>query len=123
MNYGNQRDHKLLDRKALREFLLTLAACHVVASPGHQPRTEHLTLLERLSESELERKWLRMLDSGNLRLPTKAQYLIESCHTRPDFLYEDALVAIYVDGPPHDFPDRQQRDSLQPNEWRILAIR
>jgi very-short-patch-repair endonuclease len=121
MNYGNQRDHKLLDRKALREFLVTLAGCHVAASPGHQPRTEHLTLLERLSESELERKWLRMLDTGNLHLPTKAQCLIESCHTRPDFLYDDALVAIYVDGPPHDFPDRQQRDRMASDRMEDLG--
>ncbi|MGI8962567.1 MAG: helicase-related protein [Bryobacteraceae bacterium] len=112
MNYGNQRDHKLLDRKALREFLLILSACHVVASPGHQPRIEHLAFLERVSESELERKWLRILDAGNLRLPTKAQCLIAACQTRPDFLYDDSLVAIYVDGPPHDFPDRQERDRL-----------
>ncbi len=111
MNYGNQRDHKLLDRKALRDFLLNLASCRCRASPAHQPRTEHLALLERLCESELERKWLRMLNAKNLRLPMKAQVLIESCQTRPDFLYEEALVAVYVDGPPHDFPDRQQRDA------------
>lgn len=112
MNYGNQRDHKLLDRKALRDFLLILASSRVVASPGHQPRIEHFTFLERLCESELERRWLRTLDGANLRLPTKAQVLIEACQTRPDFLYEDSLVAVYIDGPPHDFPDRQERDRI-----------
>jgi very-short-patch-repair endonuclease len=121
MNYGNQRDHKLLDRKALREFLFTLASCHVVVSPGGQPRIEHFALLERLCESELERTWLRMLNSENLRLPTKAQVLIEACQTRPDFLYDDALVAVYVDGPPHDFPDRQQRDKITTDRMEDLG--
>jgi 3-hydroxyacyl-CoA dehydrogenase len=27
--------------------------------------------------------------------------------------YEDSKAAIYVDGPPHDYPDRQQRDAVQ----------
>jgi ATP-dependent helicase YprA (DUF1998 family)/very-short-patch-repair endonuclease len=121
MNYGNQRDHKLLDRKALCQFLLTLAACRVMASPGRQPRAEHVAQLERFCESELEREWLRMLELGNLHLPTKAQFLIEACQTRPDFLYDDALVAIYVDGPPHDFPDRQQRDRLATDRMEDLG--
>jgi ATP-dependent helicase YprA (DUF1998 family)/very-short-patch-repair endonuclease len=113
MHYGNQRDHKLLDRKAVRDLLLLLATCHVVASPAHQLRSEHLAQMERQAGSELERRWLRLLESQNLRLPTKAQPLIEACSTRPDFLYEDSLVAIYVDGPPHDYPERQQRDRVQ----------
>jgi len=62
---------------------------------------------------QLERKWLRNLDALNLRLPTKAQPRVNDCDTRPDFLYEDSLVAVYVDGPPHDFPDRQQRDKVR----------
>jgi very-short-patch-repair endonuclease len=30
--------------------------------------------------------------------------------SRPDFLYDDARVAIYVDGPHHKYPARQNRD-------------
>lgn len=121
MNYGNQRDHKLLDRKTLRDFLLGVAGSRVASSPAQQPRAEHFESLARLCDSELERKWLRMLEAGNLRLPSRAQLLIEACQTRPDFLYDDALVAVYVDGPPHDFPDRQHRDRLATERMEDLG--
>jgi very-short-patch-repair endonuclease len=113
MSYGNQSDHKLLDRQQIKELLITLASSRVTASPAHQPRKEHVAELNNLADSELERQWLRFLEKQNLRLPTKGQLLIETCKTRPDFLYEDSLTAIYVDGPPHKFEDRQRRDRLQ----------
>jgi very-short-patch-repair endonuclease len=113
MSYGNQGDHKLLDRQLIRELLLCLADSRVSASPAHQPRGEHIAELTRLADSELERSWLRFLEQQNLRLPGKAQQLIEDCSTRPDFLYDDSLTAIYVDGPAHSFADRQERDRLQ----------
>ena len=47
------------------------------------------------------------------RLPSKAQPLIESCRTRPDFLYEEAMAAIYIDGLHHQYPERQARDLAQ----------
>jgi len=113
MSYGNQGDHKLLDRQLIRELLQILANSHVSASPAQQPRKEHIVQLSRLAGSELERRWLRFLEQNNLRLPSKAQLLIESCKTRPDFLYDDSVTAIYVDGPPHSFADRQERDRIQ----------
>jgi ATP-dependent helicase YprA (DUF1998 family)/very-short-patch-repair endonuclease len=113
MSYGNQGDHKLLDRQLIRGLLQILASSHVSASPAQQPRKEHIVQLSRLAGSELERRWLRFLEQNNLRLPSKAQLLIESCKTRPDFLYDDSVTAIYVDGPPHSFADRQERDRIQ----------
>jgi very-short-patch-repair endonuclease len=54
------------------------------------------------------------LEASNLRLPTRAQALIEACHTRPDFLYDgDYGVAVYVDGPVHRYPERQRRDAAR----------
>ena len=38
---------------------------------------------------------------------------MESYHTRPDFFYEREHAAIYVDGPHHLYPERQQRDRVQ----------
>ena len=35
---------------------------------------------------------------------------MDTCKTRPDFLYEDLYTLIYVDGPVHEFPDRKERD-------------
>jgi len=53
---------------------------------------------------------LDFLELHNLRLPDAAQKLIEACNTRPDFLYTDQSVAIYIDGPDHDLPDIAARD-------------
>jgi ATP-dependent helicase YprA (DUF1998 family)/very-short-patch-repair endonuclease len=115
MSYVNQRDHSLLDRHAIRQLLQNLTSAAVFASPTEAPRAKHLELLLARAGSELERRWLRHLNAQGCRLPTHSQMLIEECATRPDFLYLDnrAKAAIYIDGPPHDFPDRHKRDQAQ----------
>jgi very-short-patch-repair endonuclease len=110
MTYGNQRDHELLDRQTIKETLLALTRCQVLASPATCTFAEHLATLREQAGSGLERGWLDYLVQRGLHLPTAAQKFISRIGTRPDFFYEKQKVAIYVDGPPHDFPDRQQRD-------------
>jgi len=111
LTYYNQRDHRLLDRQAIYDILWALARSHVEAGPAEQPRSDHLQRLLRLADSELERDWLRYLDAHGHRLPSRTQYLIATCGTRPDFYYEDHQAAIYIDGHFHDYPERQQRDA------------
>lgn len=126
MSYSNQRDHQLLDRKRLRDYLLRLAKATVKGSPALRPRGEHLEWLKKQSGSTLETQWLDFLEEHNLRLPSHAQTMIEKCRTRPDFLYEKYRAAIYVDGPHHEFPDRKERDQQQTEtmeNYRYLVIR
>ena len=111
MNYRNQRDHALLDRFAVRDALLALAQATVDASPAAAPRTDHRAALGRLAGSTLEQSWLDFLDARGLRLPSDAQPLLQDHGTRPDFAYADDHVLVYVDGPPHDYPERQRRDA------------
>jgi hypothetical protein len=111
MSYTNQMDHELLDRQLIRGALLQLANSTLKASPGPATREEHLRALTALCESDLEHDWLDFLEAHNLRLPDVAQRHIEPCHTRPDFLYSDHSVAVYVDGPAHDQPDVAARDA------------
>jgi len=113
MNYYNQRDHKLLDRHAIRELLLLLSQARVVSAPVGLSRAEHLQQLMRLAGSELERTWLHYLDARGHNLPSHAQKLVEACGTRPDFLYDKDHAAIYIDGPHHRYPERQARDETQ----------
>jgi len=113
MSYYNQREHALLDRQSVRELLLHLARAHTMSSPTPEPRATHLEHLLRQTGSELERRWLHWLDTYGYRLPDRAQVFVEACQTRPDFLYEDYQAAIYIDGPPHDYADRQARDLQQ----------
>jgi very-short-patch-repair endonuclease len=113
MSYYNQREHTHLDRQSVRELLLHLTRAHTISSPTPEPRATYLEQLLRQASSELERRWLRWLDTYGYRLPDRAQVFVESCQTRPDFLYEDYQAAIYIDGSPHDYVDRQARDRQQ----------
>lgn len=114
LSYSNQPDHKLLDRFKVLPWLTLLRDSTVLSSPTIVPRSRHLEDLKGCCESGLERKWLDFLQASGCNLPDKAQVYIEDCRTRPDFLYSsNTSAAIYVDGPPHDYPDRQQRDAAQ----------
>lgn len=110
MSYTNQQDHAQLDRQEVKPVLERLARSYVEASPVESSRAEHLASLKRQSQSSLEKAWLDYLEERGLRLPSRAQVLLPECNTRPDFMYDDGLVAIYVDGPVHKYPDRQERD-------------
>lgn len=113
MSYYNQMDHRLLDRQTIKEFLMQCSQSVSTSSPQTISRAEHYQHILNLCESDLERDWLSLIEKGNFRLPSHAQYLLENCHTRPDFFYEKELAAIYVDGPHHLYPERQQRDHVQ----------
>ena len=121
MSYGNQVDHALLDRAAIREMLMALAAARAEASPTSASREEHLERLMRQAGSELERRWLRFLAARGCRLPTEAGKLFEDAGTRPDFFYSGDMLVVYVDGPPHQFPDRAARDREQETRLEELG--
>ena len=113
LSYSNQPEHRLLDRKAIREILLDFQRSTVSIAPAAKPRSEHLIQLKRLCGSKLEEAWLDFLEANDYHLPSGAQQFLQVCQTRPDFFYEQHNVAIYVDGPPHEYPERKQRDAAQ----------
>jgi very-short-patch-repair endonuclease len=94
----------------IRNYLLSLAGAWVATSPSAASRGEHLQTLINLTQSKLEREWLKVVHDHNFRLPDTAQKLLPEIGSRPDFIYEDAHVAVYVDGPHHNYPERQNRD-------------
>jgi superfamily II DNA/RNA helicase len=112
LDYGNQPDHKLLDRTAAREVLLALTRSATETSSSNVSRADKFAELLSLCESKLEEKWLRMVYETNRALPSDGQFLLKSCKTRPDFFYADKRAAIYVDGPPHDSDDVAESDEL-----------
>lgn len=119
MNYNNQRFHRLLDRKAIRDYLLELAASQVATSPVGTSRAEHLQRLLNQCESDLEREFLQFLDEHRLALPSRAQVFIEEAATRVDFLYDSERAVVYVDGPHHLYPERHARDQQQERLLRL----
>ena len=128
LSYYNQPDHRLVDRQTIRDILLDWSESSVVASPGKIDRESQMKRLSNQAGSELERRFLRFLDDRGHKLPSRAQVLMPEQRTRPDFLYDDEFLVVYVDGPPHDFPDRQLRDEEQTQElkdagWSVMRFR
>jgi ATP-dependent helicase YprA (DUF1998 family)/very-short-patch-repair endonuclease len=125
--YYNQPDHEHLDRHLIRDVLMRLQRATVECSPTELSRSAHFEALKARCDSNLERHWLNHLEEHGYKLPSAAQKRV--LDTKPDFLYEgDYKVAIYIDGPPHDFPDRQQRDErqkadLEDRGWTVLRFR
>lgn len=113
MSYYNQMDHRYLDRQTIKEYLLQCSQSKSTSSPQTISRAEHYQRLLNLCQSDIEREWLTFIEKNNLRLPSHAQLLLETCHTRPDFFYEQEYAAIYIDGTHHLYPERQQRDQVQ----------
>ncbi len=127
MSYYNQRDHEFLDRLVVKDFLRELATATVHASSGTESRADHYQRLVNLSDSELERSFLKYLYDHECRLPSAAQRLFEECSTRPDFIYDEQRTVVYIDGPHHQYPDRAERDARQTDcmedlGWTVLRI-
>jgi len=110
LDYFNQPDHKDLNRHAIRDLLSELSRATCRPAGGAGSRAARMAELRRRCDSQLEKRWLDLIDSMVLRPPTEAQFLIEDCLTRPDFYYREHAAAIYVDGPPHDEPDQVRED-------------
>ena len=111
LSYSNQREHSLLVRDSIRELLLDLKRSVVQASPTEDSFAVHLKKLKAKCDSSLEKAWLDFLVANGFNLPTSAQKFFEPAQTRPDFQFEQHKVMVYIDGPIHDYPDRQLRDS------------
>jgi len=123
LSYFNQRYHLDIDRKLIQPFLMDAKQAVLKTSPGSNKRDVHFENLVKLVESDLERRWLTFIMDHNLHLPSMAQYYIEKCKTRPDFYYDNEKVAVYIDGPPHDYPERQERDKTQETDLLDFGIR
>ncbi|MCL4502400.1 MAG: DEAD/DEAH box helicase [Deltaproteobacteria bacterium] len=110
LDYGNQPDHKDLDRYLTRQLIAELSSSKCRPAGGAGSRAERMAALRKRCDSQLEKRWLDLVDDLMLRPPSDAQYLIESCSTRPDFFYQEYAAAIYIDGPPHDEPSQLRED-------------
>lgn len=126
LDYGNQSDHKDLNRHLIRDFLARLLSSQCRPAGGVGSREERMATLRKRCETELEKRWLDLIDSLMLRPPTDSQFLIEACSTRPDFYYREYNAAVYIDGPAHDTPEQILQDeavSLRLMEMGYIVIR
>jgi len=127
MGYYNQRDHEFLDRMLVKDYLLRMASSVVKASSGGQSRSDQYQRLVNLTDSDLERGFLKHIYDGEYRLPSDAQRMFDQCHTRPDFIYDEQRTVVYIDGPHHEYPERAERDARQTEDledlgWTVVRI-
>ena len=113
LTYQNQLDHELLDRATATPVLRQLVDAKMKRHPSTTPRPE----------SSLEEKFVDLLKTGGYRMPDRDQIHFPDARTRPDFLYNEACAAIYIDGPHHDYPDRAARDRDQEAAMLSLGYR
>ena len=110
LSYGNQRDHRMLDRTGIRDLLRALAGATTTLTGGAVEADDHAAFLRKRCDSGLEREWVEVLVAQRRRLPDEPQKLIAAAQARPDFVYSKHQLAVFVDGPIHDEVDKQQAD-------------
>ena len=115
LSYYNQPDHGLLDRNLVidTQVVPALLECRVV--PEHRQGFRY--------DSRLEEQFIERLEQGGHRLPDASQFAFPDAGTRPDFAYHEACTVVYVDGPHHDFPERQRRDMAADKAMADLGYR
>jgi very-short-patch-repair endonuclease len=110
LDYGNQPDHKDLDRTLIRDQLATLARSECRPASGTGSRAERVDALRKRCDSKLEQRWLDLIDKHMLRLADEAQFIVPQMFAQADFFYRNCNAAIFVDGPPHDEADIMLKD-------------
>lgn len=112
LSYANQWDHQQLDRHCVTELLQRLTSAAVAVGAGGEERAEQLERLKKACDSELERRFLDLLEQQGYRLPDDAQRIVDGYYVRPDFAYHTGGmdVAVFIDGPVHDSEHQQQKD-------------
>jgi very-short-patch-repair endonuclease len=127
LSYGNQWDHRQLDRFAILETLLLLRDAQLEVSPLSMPRQELYEKLDSGCDSQLERRFLKYLFDNGYELPTHNQHVINGLNARPDFAYKHHFTLVFVDGPHHDTAERQRLDAEQTERliddgYRVIRV-
>lgn len=110
LDFGNQGDHRLIDRKLVQDFLRMLTASTVVPGEAPPPAGDPWHRLYSVCDSQLERRFLDVLRQHGFRQPDHGQFWIPERYSRPDFYYAQGSVCVFIDGPPHDEPQQAEDD-------------
>lgn len=114
LSYGNQLDHRTIQRKnqVVLDLLCRLTRAEAKRGTGGRSADEHYAELEQLSGSSLEKAWLDTVRKKGYRLPDKAQFSMQEPKVRPDFGYGgDSPALVFIDGPHHESEHQMQIDA------------
>jgi ATP-dependent helicase YprA (DUF1998 family) len=129
LTYGNQLNHALINRHAVRDLLLRFAAGQARTTGAGESRSEQLARLTGHSDTALEAKFITWLKERGLRLPDDAQVFVTEALARPDYAFRlpGANVAVFVDGPVHEYAavaerDREAEGRLYDSGWDVVRF-
>lgn len=130
LSYANQYEHSRIDRHTVVPLLRRLLASEVAGGAGGRERAEQREWLNKLRDSDLEKKFVDWLTDSGRRLPDDAQRTVPAARARPDLVFDlrGNPVAIFLDGPHHDDDVRQLRDEqaserLEDAGWSVVRVR
>jgi len=121
MSYSNQRDHEALDRHKIKDYLLQLVdSSTIIASQKITPGDDITAASDPAaaqppiakSADSITARWLDFMKQRGYRLPSPVGTRFDGIAASPDFVYRTDFIAcaVYIDGSPAEFPDRQERD-------------
>ncbi len=130
LSYSNQPDHTRIDRRDDAVLLLLCRLARASAEAGSSNGIDAgntFTILHRQCGSGLERAWLGALQAGGFRLPDRAQPMLSTFSTQPDFAYDGTKALIYVDGPHHQNAaiktvDDAKRRALRDAGYKVIVF-
>ncbi len=133
LTYSNQLEHRHLDRRLIRDYMLTLANGTVEHRDGERDYDAQYAWLCSITDpaSPLGRDFLDALYARRLPLPDAAENRpAADVYVQPDFYYEREGVpgiCVFVDGSVHKDPEVQSRDTevrgqLEDRGFRVVAI-
>ncbi|HXH21153.1 MAG TPA: DEAD/DEAH box helicase [Dehalococcoidia bacterium] len=134
LSYSNQLEHRFIDRREIRDFLLRLTSAKTEwAAKGRSPSEQYEWLKAKLDPaSGLGLKFLDFLFEKGYLLPDDAENRpAADIAVQPDFYYErhgSPGACVFVDGPAHDSAgqlvrDAAQRQALENAGYRVITIR
>jgi hypothetical protein len=134
LSYSNQQQHRLLDRRIIRDFLLEMAHASTSELAGGETREEKLERLLRAADpaSPGESVFVRFLYHNGHKLPDRAQTRpADDVYVQPDFYFErEGIpgVCVFIDGSVHNTPgvqahDEEMRQQLRDRGFRVVSIR
>lgn len=111
LSFDNQPVAALLDRRCVRNALLDLSRAATLHRYGERSWQEQLAFLRGRVDprSELEQRFLDVLERHGLRLPTAAQHAVPELSCTADFFYAPRAL-VFCDGSVHDAPEQRERD-------------
>ncbi|MDQ1308159.1 MAG: hypothetical protein QG671_3993, partial [Actinomycetota bacterium] len=99
LSYGNQTDHAVINRHAIRDLLLRLADAVTVPATADEPRGDRAADLKARCESDLQREFVDLLIRHEFALPDNIGHPVATATVRPDFAFsaDGSALAVFVE--------------------------